>query len=667
MVFISIICLLGLGTLLVTGSMKCPELIFFPGLMAYWAGVHVETSVCRVVSGLWVSSALQILGCSPGQIMLLCSLYLWVSMHAPHLLLFPDERSPSAQGSQVLAVNQWVPFLSNLGLQEYANKFEEEKFEMADVAEMSQREVADFNAMCDDMGMKGGEKLKLKCALHKLLDQADPSPNGEPPQQVIPAEETRLYDPRYANRVDNLLYRHKKDLVTVIQDLYVASGKEVDPNLRQRLAEIKSNWLSALVQQQDLIPHEELEDLMLALHLNTLEEDFPFYKVWRQANQWTPHRAVKAGCKTFSAAMGFMTWVDQALAQIPPMEPTKAYRTVKNWKYSDLLERFWVGRSDVMWYEPKSVAWNSPGSCEGEQLARSWAEEGGDCTVFIIENFNGPNISWLSEYPDEHEAMTRALQKFEVVAVVEGDRSSGDSWMRSDRVTLRQLPMQRREPLVCHELNHDELGKYLAHEENMRAVELYSQKYEFKFKQKTEVTAQQLEQLVANDTDLDGLTDLPCGKQGVSIMQNENLDMDRDAVSYGYTLLMYNRDVNGLYDYLVCVASQKAQRESAAVDRRIAMEVAQLESSVREEASSSGFGWLLRMIIGQVRFDRWADVQGQSQRRALAGVEQQCDREKIIAFQEVLAGFILKKALDTNRLAFDKASPNKLRLLPPER
>lgn len=260
--------------------------------------------------------------------------------------------------------------------------------------------------------------------------------------------------------------------------------------------------------------------------------------------------------------------------------------------------------------------------------------------------------------------MTRALTPFKVVDAKKGDLSSGDPLERSDRVTLRQLPLQRKEPLVCQELNLDELSKYLVYIEDMESVELFSKNFTVQWKQKRDITVEEYRALVDRDPRLDAMQDILCGKQGISIMQSQN--KVGDQVCYGYSLLAYNRGVNGQYDTLVCHAQQEVHREESHFERRLASEAVQMASQVRDEESSGMLSRFWRTVLSEKKFDRMYGVEEKSKRRASDSVEKLERHEREIAFQQVLAGYIMKMAMTEDKLQFENCSgrDSVLKLLP---
>jgi len=393
-------------------------------------------------------------------------------------------------------------------------------------------------------------------------------------------------------------------------------------------------------------------------------EHIPLYQAWRQLTQWSSDRALQGEPELFSVAVAWMAWVDQALSLLEAMSPTRAYRTVKRWRYPDLFERFPVGRDDVVWYEPKSVAWNSPGHTEGQDLARDWASEcAGECTIFIIENFHGFDISWLSAFPDEHEAMTRALTKFEVLNVQQGDSSSDDPFLKADRVTLKQLPLQRLDPIPCKELNYEKLRQYENHVMEMKAVECFSETFNITWRDEQGLTKQDLKDMVVHDRT--GKMDdfpIPAGTKGMFVAKSSNTKADE--AHFKYKLMAYNQDVNGNYDVMCCWSEQNANFDSVKFGRMLEAKKLEVASLVRQRGAEES-GAVLSATLGWVgMFDWWHDVQKKTNGEAYQSMSERRTREEKVAFEDVLAGYMLKMATESRRLAYDDEASGRFRLFP---
>lgn len=192
----------------------------------------------------------------------------------------------------------------------------------------------------------------------------------------------------------------------------------------------------------------EYNEQMVALHLNTLLH-IPICQAWCKRTQWSDDGSLDemdefedAG---FEASMKWMTWLDQALSLLPMLK-TEAWRVAKGFRYDDLTTKFERGKT-ITWYEPKSLTLS-------EDVARQWAGQKDEVSTFFkILDFQGHDISFVSSSPGEREAMTRAVSRFEVMDVQVANLDSDDPLMRCDRVTLKQMRIQRRDPIDCCELS----------------------------------------------------------------------------------------------------------------------------------------------------------------------------------------------------------------------
>lgn len=531
--------------------------------------------------------------------------------------------------------------------------------------------------------LKAKHSSKSQAELEEYWAQcipAPPMPAYVPPTPVAlsPASvdephlrETRAWDRKFAELLDRRLNETLLPLFESMAALCqhaARTGTNLQP---QKLKELKAaikkrqtKW-----EQSGLLRHKGLhryEPQMLALYTNTLEA-FPVYEAWRQLTRWSDQRAQQTDCEHFLAAVRWMTWLDQSLALLPLTEATVAYRVVKGFRYADLLTRFAPGRRDLMWYEPKSVSWNSMGCNEGELHARQWAgEQPGQNTIFIIDNFTGHDISWLSDFDSEHEAMTRALTMFEVTAVRVGDPNSDDVLAKCDQVRLRQLPLERREPITCRELNTKEAEKFARYVKKMKLVELFERHFEIQFEEDTGASEDALWTAMKTNENLKGFACMG-SRQAFKVNQKHKVDPETGVAQYTFTLFAYNMGVVG-YDCLFCRATQKASfsqhRYEAGLVRRASTFRGEVrESAVRNSAFGGWAGYIMRMLLSQDSFDERYDVAEKSKEAARPELEKQREDEKDKAFENVLCGYILQKAIKTKRLVFDQGNSGKFRLL----
>jgi hypothetical protein len=339
------------------------------------------------------------------------------------------------------------------------------------------------------------------------------------------------------------------------------------------------------------------------------------------------------------------------------MSATTAYCVAQNIRYGDFSMHFKPGRQDLMWYEPTSVVWNSPGCTDGEDVARKWAGDWPGSTIFIVENFTGHDISFLSNFPDEHEAMSRALTPFEVVHAQIGDPSSDDVLVQCDRVWLRQKPLRRRESIPCRELNIQDVKKYASYVRDMNLVTLF--KYHFDIEEWDEESGVSKENMChawQHDEKLQGFS--LAGSKGMKVKTEHS--NSGDSINIAQTLVVYSQGVAQRYDFLCCRAVQSANFDEKAFVEAIQDRALKCRDDVRERLTNDH--WFAYWFLSKRMFDRVFDLDGESAAEAQRGVSRLKSAEKETAFTDVLCGFMLATALEEKRLICQEGSSCEFRL-----
>lgn len=494
----------------------------------------------------------------------------------------------------------------------------------------------------------------------EFLPPAPPPLLGPPGKYADPIclRETLAFDPEFAEALDKRLNEPRVPQKEAISALCQHAGMaDKLPELDAVVETQRQTWRrTGLLSRKGLMQYEPQ---MLALYINSLEE-FPVYSAWRVLTQWSDDRSKCMNSEPFLAAVRWMTWLDQSLALLPQINATTAYRVVKDFRYGDFLTRFRPGRQDLMWYEPKSVAWNSPGCTDGEKVAREWAGKSpGQSTIFIIENFTGHDVSFLSAYAQEHEAMNRALTPFEVVHAQLGDASSDDVLTKCDRVHLKQLPVQRREPITCRELNQQEVKKYARYVKDMELVELFKHHFDIEWDEESGISEENMRNAMKHDEKLQGFG-FRGGTQAMKIKKSTRVHGD-SGISHEHTLLAYNKGVAGRYDTLYCRAVQSANFDEDAFTNACQRKARECRGDVRQRLGAGHWFWYL--FMRKQRFDEYYGLDAECDEQARLEVDTQRVNEQQRSFTDVLCGCILATAIQEKRLIYHEDRSGEFRLL----
>merc|ERR1719329_1004185 len=138
---------------------------------------------------------------------------------------------------------------------------------------------------------------------------------------------------KFAQLLEKKLLEHRvpRDQA-ILGVLRAAQSEHKMEHLKQLSMRVLNDWKSQeTLEKKGLDGHEEA---MLALYFNTLE-DVDLYRVWRKLSQWTPNRSSSQASEEIKVALDWMTWIDQSLALIDPMEGQRCWRVVKGFRYPD--------------------------------------------------------------------------------------------------------------------------------------------------------------------------------------------------------------------------------------------------------------------------------------------------------------------------------------------
>lgn len=279
--------------------------------------------------------------------------------------------------------------------------------------------------------------------------------------------------------------------------------------------------------------------------------------------------------------------------------------------------------------------------------------------------------------------MTRAVTQFEVVDVQFADMNSDNALDRCDKIVLKQLPMQRKQPISCQEMNSATAKGYCDHVRRMKLVDMFHEKFEVTFDCRQGMTKEEIHEHCNSPQMSDFWEGMarPSGKKGMTLWdRSETGDGSSDDIKRCSTFVAWTQNVAGHFDFLACRASQKEtflndsflQKKSDLTDTH----KKSIQDKVRDDLRSDVWGrkfWFTKMWYWSSSwdaFDKIHDIDSQSESKAQQQADQHAiktiapikQKQKDIAHEDHLAGFILHRAMVTGKLAIDDGKPDHFRL-----
>lgn len=379
-------------------------------------------------------------------------------------------------------------------------------------------------------------------------------------------------------------------------------------------------------------PLKRFAEPLSLVYMNTLESE-GIYKIWRQNTQWKPERLTTPdkGSQELEAVIPIMVAIDQGLAHLEPMPECVAFRFVP-FQYPDFADRFFPGRDDLTWFEPKSCAAGLGAERVVQKFYNFYGCQPG--TVFKIHGFKGHDISFLSEFPEEMEAMCRGLQKFRVRSVTrQCDQPKDSKFPFADLVELDFLELSRRKPIQAFELRPEELLKYQQHVSTMRRIQqFFNEHFTFKHLKLTNVSQKDADAQMKRMDIFDGMPLPLCEACYVDAGSGANHKQGKVA-NFTAKIGLYSKTALGNFDIIVMSATQ-----SASFDKEKFEEIlhAETEKYSKELWKSSGLQWL---------YYRYIAKEDHFKESAQGICERMKKMEEDTVFQDVLRGYCLDQMM----------------------
>lgn len=626
---------------------------FFSALMLFWfptlgsafglaacaAGAHTRTEICRYLSVCWIGCAIRCAGCSWTTISSVCACYFLGTLFSPNILVFPE----AAERRRDPNLNDSLYTYSEL--EAYYRSVIKETGECYTLEEIRQY-------------------WEEECTIPK---KQKGSGKGKVADLPTPA---RL-DLEFLSYVDKRMNQRRIPLTDAVTSL-CRHALQCQPQIDGLLAEKQREWevqrtLDCQMAWDGSRGLGAYREPMLALYLNTLQKP-PIFKAWRVASQWSPERH-KCADEAFGAAMNWMVWLDQALSLLPTMN-TEAWRVAGGFRYDDVRSSYRIG-SRVVWYFPYSCTLNVDAASQIVQ------QSDGVSTLYHVKDFQGHDIQFLSAFPGECEAMTRAASSFIVENVEVADLASENPLMWCDRVTLRQCEMQRRDPIKDQALNAADIQTYKNYVTAMNALELYNENFKIRWEDFKQVTEAQLHNAYRTSAKLSGFS-FPMGTKGISL--EAGFSKGGEDCHFYSTFVAFQKDAADKYRVIICSAEQTASFDEVAFNNKLKQLVqthqSEKEAGCRQEVREeewANLGWMEAaswMFSSWKSFDKSKGVGSEAERRANLKAKTEADSEmsalkfaqRKIAFVDCLSGFILHEAQRTGRIALDSERPDHYRL-----